>query len=57
MVWPNVTELPSSLEPTTGDPFVQDLNELTAASQPPHPRTESKCSARDLPAASWSPVH
>ena len=57
MVWPNVTELPSSLEPTTGDPFVQDLNELTATPQSPQPRTESKCSARDLPAASWSPAH
>jgi hypothetical protein len=56
MVWPNVTEQPRRLEPTTGDPFVQDLNELTATRPSPHPRTESKCSASDWPAASWSPA-
>ena len=40
MVWPTVTELPRKLEPTTGDTFMQDLDELTPprsapASHPP----------------------
>ena len=56
MVWPNVTELPRSLEPTTGDPFVQDLNELTTTPASSHPKTESTCSARKLPAPFWSPA-
>jgi hypothetical protein len=35
MRWPTVTELPRKLEPTTGDTFMQDLNELTP---PPAPQ-------------------
>jgi hypothetical protein len=37
MVWPTVTELQRRLEPTTGDTFVQDLNEIATR----QPRTES----------------
>ena len=48
MVWPTVTELPSSLEPATPDTFVQDLNELTATPPSPHPRTESHMFSKRL---------
>ena len=28
MIWPTVIELPRNLEPSTPDPFVQDLDDL-----------------------------
>jgi len=35
MIWPTVTELPRNLEPSTPDPFVQDLNELSSPRRRP----------------------
>ena len=35
MVMPKVTELPRTLEPTTGDTFTRDLDERPARSEPP----------------------
>ena len=37
MIWPTVIELPRNLEPSTPDPFVQDLDErdeIAAAERP-----------------------